>query len=98
LVCVVGAVVCVRHMSARSRSWVLLSKHGGRGCFIRATIYLACVLECGVVSSRREKPVAEIFDKTSEWSGGKGEAECVNRLPPIFICAHIRAPGVTRQV
>ena len=40
----------------------------------------------------------QIFYKTSEWSGGKGEAECVNRLPPIFICAHIRAPGVTRQV
>ena len=75
-----------------------LASMAGAAVFIRATIYLACVLECGVVSSRREKPVAEIFYKTSEWSGGKGEAECVNRLPPIFICAHIRAPGVTRQV
>ena len=53
--------------------------------------------EASEVSGGTGEKRFQIFYKTSE-SGGKGEAECVNRLPPIFICAHIRAPGVTRQV
>ena len=42
--------ICV---CARIHARVLLGKYGGRGCFMRATIYLACVLEYGVWSARR---------------------------------------------